>query len=72
MVDGQPDSDARKNSKELQGRTTVTTTMKCIIQNSVEAYRKQIKNDNAILDSLVILDLTCQIYKDEQGNSMYT
>lgn len=50
--------------------TTVSTTLKCLVKNSVEAYRKRVGDPSARLGSLVVLDLTCMVFKDENGTFM--
>ena len=68
MVDGQVGSVARLEGKGPKGCVQVRTTMECLIRNAVKAYRDKTGDEAARLEALVIVDLTCQVYKDEDGD----
>ena len=49
--------------------TEVSTTLECLVKNSVQAYRDRV-GQQARLGSLVVLDLTCMVFKEEDGTFM--
>ena len=59
---------------KFPGNTEVSTTLKCLVENSVKAYRRSLNkkedDENVRLGSLVVLDLTCMVFKEEDGTFM--
>ena len=52
---------------ETSEETEVSTTLECLVQNAVKAYRDRV-GQQARLGTLVVLDLTCMVFKEEGDN----